>query len=86
MSRKKILHILTKEDHFPLDVITRMAQSHQITVVLTQDAINLYMPEMDADSFILSEDPNLPRQIVYPRIDYNTLLTMIFESDSVIAW
>lgn len=85
--KRKILHILKDErDQYPLGLIQQTTASCDASILLIQNAVRIAPPELKGDIFVLSDDLPPTESTPYRTIEYQAMLDLIFESDTVITW
>ncbi len=83
----KILYLLRSQpDDLVKEMIVRQSSEHEITIVLIQDAV--YMEENLPGHILALEDDLRERSLSpnAPIINYNKLLSLIFQHDKVLCW
>jgi len=82
----KILHIIRKKgDTYPLSVAAaQKSAGDEAKVILLHDAV--LSCSGDAASFCCKEDAEARGVSCGNQVDYNTIVKMVFEADSVINW
>jgi len=80
-----ILHLLkNKDDSYPMEVIRKQVEaSHEVVVILMQQAGGLTRINTGALVFVLEEDG---ASSSHSKMGYNTLLDYIFRADTVVTW
>lgn len=84
----RILHILRQiHEEGVLAVAERQrASGHQVTLILLQDAV-LSRPRFEGEIYACAEDVKARTgQVLYPTLDYDGIVRMIFEHERVISW
>ena len=82
----KILHILRRRgDAFPMQVVAdQKAGGNDVQLLLLQDAV--LSCTGDGSSFCCKEDAEARGVSCGSQVDYNQIVNMVFEADSVINW
>ncbi len=82
----KILHILRKRaDAYPMQVAAdQKAEGNDVQVVLLHDAV--LSCRGDASTFCCKEDAEARGVSCGSQVDYNQIVNMVFEADSVVNW
>jgi sulfur relay protein TusB/DsrH len=87
----KILHVIKEKDH-DLALSTALGQredsSNDITLLLIHDAVLTREDSLEGLKVLALKDDAGARGIkpVFPLIDYQEMLKLIFDSDKVICW
>lgn len=84
----RILHILRKApDEWTKEAIKRHSQSMEVTVLLIQEGV--LIEEKLPGRLVLALDEDVKKRnlsIDLPRIDYASMVRLLFENDRVICW
>jgi sulfur transfer complex TusBCD TusB component (DsrH family) len=82
----KVLHIIReKGDAYPLEVIAaQKAAGDEVKVLLMQDAV--FSCNTVAESFCCKEDAEARGTGCGNHVDYNEIVNMVFDADSVVNW
>jgi hypothetical protein len=84
----KILHLVKSDaGNHPWDLLSQQASANtEVSVVLIQDAVTAH-PNSPFPTFALAHDAaQRGVQPFYPLIDDETLLTMIWDAETVVVW